>query len=176
MQATNGGYIYWFGWIQGDGLAENVTEGERGYDPAQGFIYPYLGGRGIGVCPAFNYSDSRYKLKAAGPTFGIGYNRYLGGKTILSSIFRPSQICLFADSAQVNTLQSPATPENPMLEEFYYVDSIDKTCHFRHNGRANVVYVDGHVGTEKMLSGSLDTRMPDKLIGKLRAESLRATN
>src|SRR2546425_9551782 len=30
---------------------------------------------------------------------------------------------LLADAAQVNTWQAPASPSNPMLEEWYYVDN-----------------------------------------------------
>ena len=47
---------------------------------------------------------------------------------------------------------------------------------FRHRGRANVVYVDGHTGTEKMLSGSLDSNIPSLMVGKLRPEILKSTN
>src|SRR5262245_56288174 len=57
---TNGGHLYWFGWI-GPG-----PEGEREFDATQGALYPYLQGRGVELCPSFNYFISQFKLKAKG--------------------------------------------------------------------------------------------------------------
>ncbi|HRZ58796.1 MAG TPA: type II secretion system protein, partial [Candidatus Paceibacterota bacterium] len=48
--ATNGGDLYWFGWL-GRG-----AEGERDFDPATGALFPYLGGRGVETCPSLNYA------------------------------------------------------------------------------------------------------------------------
>src|ERR1041385_5596157 len=56
--ATNNGQVYWFGWLQ------NGAEGQRQFDPTAGALYPYLGIRGVEVCPAFNYSSPQFKLKA----------------------------------------------------------------------------------------------------------------
>jgi len=168
--STNGAK-YWFGWLS------TGQEEERIFDPARGYIYPYLNGRGVGVCPAFSYADSRLKLKATTPSFAVGYNRYLSLVNIGSSVSRPAQTCLFADAAQINTFQAPASPSNPMLEEWYYVDSgTPANGHFRHRGRANAAFVDGHTGTEKMLPGSLDTKLPGLMIGKLRPEILKPAN
>src|SRR5437899_8605535 len=47
---TNGGQLYWFGWI-GPG-----PEGQRPFDATMGALYPYLQGRGVELCPAFNYA------------------------------------------------------------------------------------------------------------------------
>jgi prepilin-type processing-associated H-X9-DG protein len=57
-----------------------------------------------------------------------------------------------------------------MLEEFYYISPDEPTTHFRHADKANVVFCDGHVGLEKPLPNSLDTRLPDQTIGTLRRE------
>ena len=73
-------------------------------------------------------------------------------------------------SGQVNTFQPPASPENPMVEEFYYVNTTEPTVHFRHGSRANPVFCDGHVAAEKPLAGSLDPRVPGAQIGRLRPE------
>ena len=43
---TNGGRIYWFGWLQ-DG-----AEGQREFDPTPGALYPSLRGHSVGICPA----------------------------------------------------------------------------------------------------------------------------
>ena len=40
----------------------------------------------------------------------------------MSQIRQPAGTALFADAAQVNDFQDPATPANPMLEEWYYLD------------------------------------------------------
>src|SRR5258707_15749398 len=38
---TNGGQLYWFGWI------ETGEEGQRDFDATQGALYQYLKGRGV---------------------------------------------------------------------------------------------------------------------------------
>jgi prepilin-type processing-associated H-X9-DG protein len=94
--------------------------------------------------------------------------------THISRVRDPSDTAVFADSAQVNTFQAPASPDNPMLEEFYYVSTnrFEATAHFRHSGRANVVFYDGHVDAERPATGSLDNRMPNEVVGRLRPECL----
>ncbi len=71
LGATNGGRVYWFGWLQDGG------EGQRAYDPTPGALYPYLRGHTVGTCPALNYAMAQFKLKATGAAYGYGYNRYL---------------------------------------------------------------------------------------------------
>jgi len=170
-EKTNYGRLYWFGWIEGD----NVPEGERRFDPSVGSLFPYLQGRGVELCPSLDYAHAQFKLKAKGAAYGYGYNLQLSSGVgqspkKISSIIRQSDIVLLADSAQVNTFQSPASPANPMLEEFYYVNTNrnEATAHFRHAQRANVVFCDGHVAMEKMETGSLDERLPTALVGRLR--------
>jgi prepilin-type processing-associated H-X9-DG protein len=80
----------------------------------------------------------------------------------------------------VNNFQAPASPPNPMVEEFYYLDLETNYSspnnypngHFRHSQRANVAFGDGHVGMETMVSGSFDKRLPNQFIGQLRPEIL----
>jgi prepilin-type N-terminal cleavage/methylation domain-containing protein/prepilin-type processing-associated H-X9-DG protein len=169
--ATNGGTVYWFGWLKPG------QEGARDFDPAPGALYPYLQGRGVEVCPALDYSSTLYKYKARGAASGYGYNWYLGKNSIsVSRIERPSDTVLLADSAQVNDFQDPASPDNPLLEEFYYVDAGDQgdypNGHFRHQRQANGVMCDGHVDREKPVAGSIDQRMPEQYVGQLRPEIL----
>jgi prepilin-type N-terminal cleavage/methylation domain-containing protein/prepilin-type processing-associated H-X9-DG protein len=170
---TNGGRLYWFGWLQ-DG-----AEGQRAYDATQGPLYPYLKGHNVGICPALNYSLSQFKLKATGAAYGYGYNRFLstsGGQPVIkiNKVQHPAEIALFADAAQVNDFQAPASITNPMLEEWYYVDTtVDyPNGHFRHSRLANVAFCDGHIGTEKFVPGSIDPRLPAQLVGRLRSEIL----
>jgi prepilin-type N-terminal cleavage/methylation domain-containing protein/prepilin-type processing-associated H-X9-DG protein len=170
---TNNGALYWFGWI------ENGPEETRNFDATQGALYPYLRGRGVEICPALNYSSTSFKYKAKGAAYGYGYNYNLStnmAKPPISTrrITRPSQTVLLADAAQVNTFQDPASPDNPMLEEFYYVnyDPTQPNGHFRHRQRANVLFCDTHVASEQMVDGTLDTRLPQENVGLLRQEIL----
>jgi prepilin-type processing-associated H-X9-DG protein len=90
----------------------------------------------------------------------------------LSRIVRPGDLAIFADAAQINTFQAPASPEHPMLEEFYYVNTSEPTAHFRHQQSANVVFRDGHAGREMPVPDSIDQRLPKENVGRLRAEIL----
>jgi prepilin-type N-terminal cleavage/methylation domain-containing protein/prepilin-type processing-associated H-X9-DG protein len=170
-EKTNYGRLFWFGWIEGD----NVSEGQRQFDPSAGALFPYLQGRGVELCPSLNYALTQFKLKAKGAAYGYGYNLHLGQSPAkISKLARPSDTVLLADAAQVNTFQPPASPENPMLEEFYYVSTNrnEATAHFRHVQRASVVFCDGHVAMEKMETGSLDQNLPGQFVGRLRQEIL----
>jgi prepilin-type processing-associated H-X9-DG protein len=57
-----------------------------------------------------------------------------------------------------------------MFEEWYYIDNEtdQPNGQFRHGQRANAVFVDGHLGREQMVPGSLDQRLPGQRIGWLR--------
>ena len=72
---------------------------------------------------------------------------------------------------------APASPDHPMIEEFYYVDSDEgggyPNAHFRHQKQANVLFCDGHVDREKPVADSIDSRLPGQSIGWLRPEILR---
>jgi len=169
--STNGGKLYWFGWIQ-DGPEET-----REVDLTQGVLWPYLESTGVEVCPSLRYWDARFKHKAKGTAYGYGYNLHLAGSPTtspiqLSRIGRPSDIVLFADAAQVNTFQAPASPSNPLLEEFYYVNAMEATAHFRHHRSANAVFCDGHVDREIPKPNSIDQRLSAACVGRLQADCL----
>jgi len=171
--ATNGGDIYWFGWLARGG------EGARSFDPSWGALYPYLGGCGVEICPALNYALRQFKRKATGAAYGYGYNLCLSAPldqppVNQSRMIRPADTAVFADAAQVNTFQAPASPDRPMLEEFYYVstNANEATAHFRHSRKAGAVFGDGHGASEKPLAGSLDPRLAGEFVGRLRPETL----
>lgn len=170
---TNGGRLYWFGWLQ-DG-----AEGNRTYDATPGPLYPYVRGHYVGICPALTYSLAQFKLKATGAAYGYGYNLFLSAPANqtawkITKVLRASEVVLFADAAQVNDFQAPASRAHPMLEEWYYVDTTTNypNGHFRHERKANVMFCDSHVGTESMVPGSLDLRLPNQFIGRLSQEIL----
>jgi prepilin-type N-terminal cleavage/methylation domain-containing protein/prepilin-type processing-associated H-X9-DG protein len=176
---TNYGAIYWFGWI-GPG-----PEGQRAFDLSSGAIYPYLHGSDVRLCPSLQYALKQFKLKADGVVFSYGYNFYLSvaaGRPPINALGlrQPAQTALFADAAQVNNFQAPASPSNPMLEEWYYVDLETNYSsannypngHFRHSRKANVVFCDGHVGPETFIAGSIDPKLPSQFVGQLRPDIL----
>ncbi|MBI3415790.1 MAG: cysteine-rich CWC family protein [Verrucomicrobia bacterium] len=168
---TNGGDVYWFGWLA------RGAEGQRAFDGKLSALYPYLSRRGVEVCPALNYSLQSFKLKATGAAYGYGYNLQLAPPTALSPVnvhqlASPGASALFADAAQVNTFQAPASPEHPLLEEFYYVNLSEPTAHFRHQRCATAAFCDGHVASEKPAPGSLDLRLSRETVGRLRDEVL----
>lgn len=167
--STNNGDIYWFGWL-GRG-----SESTRPFDFSKGALFPYLTGKGIEICPSLNYAMASFKLKATGASYGYGYNLTLSSALEQPSFninraIRPADLALFADCAQVNTFQLPATPENPMLEEFYYFSTNEPTVHFRHRQKSNVVFCDGHTAAEVPLKGSEDLRLRGEVVGRVRDE------
>ena len=90
----------------------------------------------------------------------------------ISRIKSQDSVVLFADAAQVNTFQPPATPENPLLEEFYYVNATEPTTHFRHAGKAGAAFMDGHVDQLPPDGSAPDERLPGEVIGRLPASRL----
>jgi prepilin-type processing-associated H-X9-DG protein/prepilin-type N-terminal cleavage/methylation domain-containing protein len=165
------GALYWFGWL-GSG-----PEGTRMFDATQGVLHPYLGVDTVELCPGLNYALQSFKFKATGAAYGYGYNLQLSAlhdlpPILVGSISSPANCAVFGDAAQVNTFQPPASPENPMLEEFYYVNTNEATVHFRHSRRANLLFVDGHAANAPPLAGSLDPRLPRHHVGQLAADLL----
>ncbi|MBA4147944.1 MAG: prepilin-type N-terminal cleavage/methylation domain-containing protein [Verrucomicrobia bacterium] len=172
--ASGDGVLFWFGWLQ------NGAEGKREFDARQGALYSYLLGRGVEVCPSLNYDDPLLKLKATGAAYGYGYNIHLSFAGLLppvnvQKLKNAAQTAFLADSAQINTWQYPASWQNPMIEEWYYVstNATERTAHFRHQETANVVFVDGHVGREKPEPGTEDKRLRNHLLGRLSPQILR---
>lgn len=167
------GQTWWFGWLA------NGTEGERPFDLRVGVLFPYLSKSDVRLCPSLNYASPQFKLKATNVVFSYGCNSYLFvGPTQpavkFSKIARSTETLLFADTAQVNDFQAPASPENPMLEEFYYVDTnrFYPNAHFRHARKANVTFADGHVALETAVTDSMDARLPNYFVGRLAATTL----
>jgi len=169
------GQLYWCGWLG------NGAEGQRPVDRSAGVLYPYLADSKVRLCPALNSAAGLLKLKANSVVSAYGYNVYLsaGGMNV-NQLKRPTVSALFGDAAQVNDFQAPASRQNPMLEEWYYLDNLTNYAsagfyphgHFRHAQKANVAFCDGHVGTEAMVPGSLDRRLPGQFVGCLRPEIL----
>jgi prepilin-type N-terminal cleavage/methylation domain-containing protein/prepilin-type processing-associated H-X9-DG protein len=183
--STNGGIIHWCGWLDG-----TKPEGQRPYDFSYGKLYPYINASDVRLCPSLNSSPTPLKLKATNIVFfSYGYNGVALSPS--NSTLHPVNIAqiknlldtaLFADAAQINDFQAPASHNNPMLEEWYYLDNPTNYSsanyyphgHFRHAARANVAFCDAHVGQEKYLPGSLDPKLSSQRVGRLRPEILVA--
>jgi prepilin-type N-terminal cleavage/methylation domain-containing protein/prepilin-type processing-associated H-X9-DG protein len=179
--STNNGTLWWFGWIE----TESAGEGNRQFDLSQGALYPYLHGNDVRLCSMLYRNQAQLKLKATKAVFSYGYNEKLATglskpSIRINTVKRPSDFAVFADTAQINDFQSPAAPENPLVEEWYsigintnYGDSFNyPNGHFRHAQRANVTFGDGHVQAEKMVPGSLDPKLPSQNVGQINPEIL----
>jgi len=173
----NSGQLWWFGWL-GPG-----AEGHRPFDLSAGKLVPYLNGSDVRLCPSLDSQSPHFKLKATNVICSYGYNRFLSTAMPpinVPTLRNPSDVALYADAAQVNNFQLPASPANPMLEEWYFLDNPTNQSgssyyphgHFRHSQRANVAFCDGHVGMETMLPGSTDPKLANQFVGRLRPEIL----
>jgi len=164
-QATSEGKLWYFGLEPGGGAAQ--AEGARELDPTRAPLYPYVQQvGGIEICPSFPYGSALWKPKFKGASWGYGFNTSLSNVNRLA-IDRPSRIILFGDCAQVNTFQAPASAKNPMVEEFYMIDGVYRTIHFRHGATANMLFLDGHVEAMKMAPGTQDTQLKAANIGRI---------
>lgn len=170
QKGKNGQRTWYFG---NETTPPGTPEGDRDLDRTAGPLYPYIQAVGkIEVCQGFNYSNALWKAKFKGASYGYGYNWWLGGRSggapmNIAHLSSASSVILFGDCGQVNTFQKPASPENPMIEEFYIIDQNEKTVHFRHNGTANLLFVDGHVEAFKPLVGTVDPRLKSEVVGRI---------
>ena len=164
------GVLWYFGYESHGSPSRG--EGMRILDRTRGKLYPYLGlSQDVEVCPAFNY-DGPYKPKYQGKWWTYGVNAELAGLPTCRSIDEvqgrdASRTVIFADSAWVNTFQAPASPQNPLVEEWFYVQPQMRYVHFRHGGLANVLFADWHVEACPPKQGSYDRRLPSARIGCL---------
>jgi prepilin-type N-terminal cleavage/methylation domain-containing protein/prepilin-type processing-associated H-X9-DG protein len=173
------GQQWWFGW-----LASGV-EGRRAFDLSTGILFPYLHGSDVRLCPSPAWNSPQFKLKGTNVIFSYACNSFLFAAENVApvsanKILQPADTALFADAAQVNTFQAPASLANPMFEEWYYLNlqtnytsaNNQPNGHFRHAQKADVAFADGHVDLEKPVAGSCDKRLPGQCIGQLRPEIL----
>ena len=181
-QAVPGGAQWWFGFETSASLG--MPEGQRTCDYSQGPLGPYvIASGGIKTDPALLQYSPRLKPKYQDGNYGYGYNTVLaygptGQPRNALQVLAPSQMIVFATCAQVNTFESPATPANPMIEEFYMISDTQTTAHFRHGGgQALAAFLDGSVRSlsmdDDMLPGSLDMRIPSANIGRFKTSYVR---
>lgn len=172
------GILWYFGLEESGGP---TGEGSRELDRTRSPLFPYIQQvGGIEICPGFDYASNLWKPKFRGASWGYGYNILLGpifrgdgvalhpGKSY-DELSAPSQVLIFGTCAQVNTFQAPASPDNPMIEEFYLIDDVHRTIDFRFGGgeKALFVFADGHVDALPPYPGEMDTRLPSSRIGRI---------
>ena len=173
--------MWWFGFEKSASL--RLPEGQRYCDYSQGPLGPYvIASGGIKTDPALLQYSPRLKPKYQDGNFGYGYNTVLaadsnGNPRSAPQVNLPSQMVVFATCAQVNTFQAPASPVNPMVEEFYMISDTQVTAHFRHGREALAAFLDGSVRSlsmdTDMQPGSQDMRIPTANIGKFNTSCVR---
>lgn len=134
--------------------------GSMPFDPTRGPLARYLGSEGrVKLCPTFREVLGKGKSFELG-SGGYGYNAaYVGGRpgapfapARISAITTPAQVMMFSDAALA---RSGGVQEYPFAEPFRWEDAQGKlrsalipSVHFRHGGKANVGWCDGHVSAE----------------------------
>ena len=180
-QAKSNGMQWWFGFETWQSIGK--PEGQRTCDYSQGPLGSYvMASGGIKSDPALAQYGGSLKPKYQNGNYGYGYNTVLaadssGHPRNALAVTSPSQMIVFATCAQVNTFEPPATPSNPMVEEFYMISDTQVTAHFRHGRHALAAFLDGSVRelsmTTDMQPGSQDMRMPSANIGCFKSSYVR---
>jgi prepilin-type processing-associated H-X9-DG protein/prepilin-type N-terminal cleavage/methylation domain-containing protein len=144
LTSDNGFNRYWFGEI----IGTNV-------DVTLGHFMPYLeNNRATLKCP--DVDPNKIQPKYQGGTSGYGYNyNYLAPLSFSPPTWQPvwspiritavqstSQTIAMTDSAGTSFSAPLALIETPLIEP---PSSMYPTTHFRHDGGANVLFLDGHV-------------------------------
>jgi len=146
-------------------------EGERVIDKDRARLARYFSyGDNVKICPSIRREVSYFK-----PKFDLAGYGYAINRCMLSDLFdgvkfeqitRPTDTAVWADSMQINIWQAPASPSNPMLEEWYFLDNrgpAPATFHFRHRRECNAAFADGSV--RDLQPYWLDSRC-DGLVGR----------
>jgi prepilin-type processing-associated H-X9-DG protein len=161
-----GGRVRWHG-------VRETNDSSTDFDPNKGPLAEYLPDARVKECPEFTSYKKRGEVSNAfeSGTGGYGYNKdYLGGTYYVNdwmvapirttkdtNVRKPGETIMFADAAiplpegivEYGFVDGPyfSTPEYPTGNTAWGYAS--PSIHFRHNGRANVLWCDGHVTSEK---------------------------
>lgn len=164
LDDTSGGTQRWHG-------VRPSPDGD--FDPRRGPLAEYLADSRVKSCPVFIEFQERDEVDNAfeSGTGGYGYNLpYVGGVAFVEEfpeslrrgvidarIQNPSDTIMFADAAlpqpgyiiEYGFIEPPhfVTPEHPHGNPGAGFAS--PSIHFRHNKRANVLWADGHVTSER---------------------------
>lgn len=162
-----GGAIRWHG-------VRPTPNQDSAFDPKKGPLAEYLTDGRVKTCPEFfefAEHEDRPNVFEAG-TGGYGYNMaYIGSTLALtddlveaartgypdSRVWEPGRTIMFADAAMP---QDGYLIEYGFVEPPYYVTAdeplgveawgfLSPSMHFRHYGRTNVLWADGHITSER---------------------------
>jgi prepilin-type processing-associated H-X9-DG protein/prepilin-type N-terminal cleavage/methylation domain-containing protein len=178
VPAKNAAGRDWYYGFEPNGSA-SLGEGNRILDRSRGKLAPYLGSVEGMACPAIPFGGA-YKPKYKGEQWTYGVNRCLSthpnnlkggvngngnGNYYWIRGRDASRTVIFADGAQIVTHLPPASPSNPMVEDFPYIEPNMKYVQFRHGGQANVLFADWHVAAVPPAAGSINPLIPSAMIG-----------
>jgi prepilin-type processing-associated H-X9-DG protein/prepilin-type N-terminal cleavage/methylation domain-containing protein len=143
------------------------------FDPKKGLLAEYLPDARVKECPVFTEFKRRGEVPNAfeSGTGGYGYNMaYIGGTAYMNAYPESNKMTTLdsrvADPAQTIMFADAAMPQEGYLVEYSFVEPpyfptpdhphgnpdwgyASASIHFRHDGRANVLWCDGHVTSEK---------------------------
>lgn len=155
-----------------------TRSGGKPFDGSEGPLSPYLGGAESSAwvrrCPGFRPEAAGFEAACGGYGYnalGVGSEICLaegGGTTVgmrPQAIAHPAATVMFADTAFLQGGAKGKLIEYSFAEppQFATGGTPWPSIHFRHRGRANVAWADGHVSTET-LSRS-DARSQEHALG-----------
>lgn len=139
------GRWWWFGYEAG-GPGSGI---DRPLDKSQGALAPYLGLTDDRLqCPSFPYQAGCYSHKFSQRSASYGYNLHLVGRLDSEYVDRSARVFMFADGAHFDF--------GEQLNEGHYIlytagaSAPSGYAHFRHQGVAQVLYMDGHVAAQPL--------------------------
>ncbi|MEX0885874.1 MAG: DUF1559 domain-containing protein [Phycisphaeraceae bacterium] len=157
LEQEAGGRLWWPGFEPAGGPS---AEGERIIDRTRGRLWPYYRHNdSIEICPAFPLTSSNYK-----PKFSTNWTTYAPSLNLINpnlpvrrdDIRESGRTLAFADAAQINNFQPPASASRPMFEQWFYVSRNERTMIYHHGGRAHAAAMDGHVAAHEPDKAPLD--------------------
>ncbi len=146
------------------------TSASEPFDAGQGPLAPYLGSdRRVRTCPSARGFGNGFEAGCGAygyNEYGVGSQAYLvgadkGAKQGMKpeSIENPLQTVMFCDTAYpASSKGKTVLIEYSFAEPYRHLSDqqpmttyvADPSIHFRHGGKANVVWCDGHVSAEEM--------------------------
>jgi prepilin-type processing-associated H-X9-DG protein len=133
----------------------------QAFDPTKGPLAPYLGHEGrVKICPTFQDALKGSESFETG-TGGYGYNAtYIGGTP--ADVFTPARLSNVPQATNTIMFSDTAFARAAGLQEYAFCEprkwvgatgklrgQLIPSMHFRHAGRANVAWCDGHVSAEE---------------------------